>query len=223
MPDPDVLISEATIPDDGIVHVGSKATLLEDGNWQYDYVVHNQNAERIIAYVNHSIGFLGDAYDFEFHDVSYHDDLDNLIENEGWNIDLRYCNSIANWYLESVFEYPTSNAIRWGTAYSFSFRTAVEPFYRQDYGLTLFALPPEGDSVYLCLDAYYPPPGEFCPLGCNLADLAEPYDTLNFFDVSTFLGAYGAQASEADLAAPFGTFNFFDVSAFLGLYGEGCP
>jgi hypothetical protein len=61
------------------------------------------------------------------------------------------------------------------------------------------------------------------PVGCSAADLAEPFGSLNFFDVSAFLGAYNAADPAADLAEPTGTFNFFDVSAFLGLYNAGCP
>lgn len=56
-----------------------------------------------------------------------------------------------------------------------------------------------------------------------VADLAEPYGTLNFFDVAAFLGYYNLQDPAADLAEPFDTFNFFDVSAFLGAYNAGCP
>lgn len=56
-----------------------------------------------------------------------------------------------------------------------------------------------------------------------LADLAEPFGTLNFFDVSAFLGAFNAQQPSADLAAPFGLWNFFDVSAFLAAFNAGCP
>jgi hypothetical protein len=61
------------------------------------------------------------------------------------------------------------------------------------------------------------------PGGCSAADLAEPFGTLNFFDVSAFLGAYNSQDPAADLAEPFGTFNFFDISAFLGVFNAGCP
>jgi hypothetical protein len=56
-----------------------------------------------------------------------------------------------------------------------------------------------------------------------VADLAEPFGVLNFFDVSAFLGFYNAQGPEADLAEPLGVWNFFDVSAFLGAYNAGCP
>lgn len=59
--------------------------------------------------------------------------------------------------------------------------------------------------------------------GSCTADLAEPFGTLNFFDVSAFLSLYNAQDPAADLAEPFWVFNFFDVSAFLGAYNAGCP
>ena len=59
--------------------------------------------------------------------------------------------------------------------------------------------------------------------GCDTADLAEPFGTHNFFDVSAFLGAFNGQQPEADIAEPFGTWNFFDVSAFLGEFNNGCP
>ena len=58
--------------------------------------------------------------------------------------------------------------------------------------------------------------------GCNAADLAEPFGSLNFFDVSAFLNAFSA----GDLAADFngdGVLNFFDVSAYLVVYNTGCP
>lgn len=59
--------------------------------------------------------------------------------------------------------------------------------------------------------------------GCNAADLAEPFGSLDFFDVSAFLAAYNANQPAADIAAPFGSWDFFDVSAYLGLYNAGCP
>jgi hypothetical protein len=46
---------------------------------------------------------------------------------------------------------------------------------------------------------------------------------LNFFDLSAYLGAFGAREPRADLAAPNGVFNFFDVAAYLALYNAGCP
>ena len=59
-------------------------------------------------------------------------------------------------------------------------------------------------------------------LPCNAADLAEPYQSLNFFDVSAFLTAFSSQSSSADFNND-GQFNFFDVSAFLQEFSTGCP
>ncbi len=60
-------------------------------------------------------------------------------------------------------------------------------------------------------------------VGCNEADLAEPFGTLDFSDVIAFLSAFGAMENSADLAAPFGVFDFSDVIAFLTAFGAGCP
>ena len=46
--------------------------------------------------------------------------------------------------------------------------------------------------------------------------------SLDFFDVSAFLTAFGAQDPLADFTGD-GSFDFFDVSAFLVAFGAGCP
>ena len=45
---------------------------------------------------------------------------------------------------------------------------------------------------------------------------------LDFFDVSDFLDAFGAQNPIADFTDD-GVFDFFDVSDFLDAFGDGCP
>lgn len=59
-------------------------------------------------------------------------------------------------------------------------------------------------------------------VACSLADMAEPYGTLNSLDVSAFLGLFMDQDPGADLNED-GMHDFFDVSMFLGLYAAGCP
>lgn len=56
-----------------------------------------------------------------------------------------------------------------------------------------------------------------------VADFAEPFGELNFFDVAAFIGAYNAGDPAADLAKPFGSLNFFDVAGYIGAYNAGCP
>ena len=57
---------------------------------------------------------------------------------------------------------------------------------------------------------------------CSHADLAAPYDSLDFFDVSAFISAFNAQDASADFTGD-GAFDFFDVSAFISAYSAGCP
>jgi hypothetical protein len=58
-------------------------------------------------------------------------------------------------------------------------------------------------------------------LGACQPDLNEDGD-LNFFDVSAFLSAFGANDPAADFNGD-DQYNFFDVSAFLTAFGAGCP
>ncbi len=60
--------------------------------------------------------------------------------------------------------------------------------------------------------------GLACP-----ADLAEPFGSLNFFDVAAYLSLYNAGDPAADVAAPFGVLNFFDITQYLASYNAGCP
>ncbi|GEM_PF-3930134 len=55
------------------------------------------------------------------------------------------------------------------------------------------------------------------------ADLAEPFGSLNFFDIAAFIGLFNAGDLAADFAAPFGTLNFFDISAYIAEFNVGCP
>jgi uncharacterized protein (DUF433 family) len=66
-------------------------------------------------------------------------------------------------------------------------------------------------------------PGVSTNPGCSSADLAEPFGSLNFFDIAAYIALFNANDPAADFAAPFGTLNFFDISAFIGAYNAGCP
>lgn len=72
------------------------------------------------------------------------------------------------------------------------------------------------DNVYVGVDPY------IGNAGCNIADLAEPFGTLNFFDISAFLAAFNSSEPVADINND-GVFNFFDISAYLNEYAAGCP
>tara|TARA_R110002072_G_scaffold42064_18_gene118404 strand:- start:28369 stop:30588 length:2220 start_codon:yes stop_codon:yes gene_type:complete len=79
----------------------------------------------------------------------------------------------------------------------------------------------DGDDSWAFFKA--PTPGESngsCNEPCP-ADLTNDGE-LDFFDVSAFLDAFGAQQPAADFTDD-GEYDFFDVSAFLDFFGAGCP
>ncbi len=60
---------------------------------------------------------------------------------------------------------------------------------------------------------------------CDASSCPADFDSngsLDFFDVSYFVNAYGAMNPGADFTGD-GHFDFFDVSAFLNAFGAGCP
>ena len=66
----------------------------------------------------------------------------------------------------------------------------------------------------------------FSPIGFRIspacpADMNNDF-SLNFLDISVFLGAFGDHEPLADFNAD-GNFNFLDVSAFLSSFSAGCP
>jgi len=59
--------------------------------------------------------------------------------------------------------------------------------------------------------------------GCNDADIAEPFGTLDLADISAFVVAFTNSQPAADIAPPFGTWDLADISAFVSAFTAGCP
>ena len=60
-------------------------------------------------------------------------------------------------------------------------------------------------------------------LGCDEADIAEPFGVHDFSDVLVYLSQYGAGILDlTDLAPPFGVLDFSDIAAFLSEFADGC-
>jgi hypothetical protein len=57
---------------------------------------------------------------------------------------------------------------------------------------------------------------------CNQADFAEPFGTLNFFDVLEFLELFTSGDMAADVAGD-GILDFHDIAIFLSAFSAGCP
>jgi len=61
------------------------------------------------------------------------------------------------------------------------------------------------------------------PGGCNVADIAEPFEVLDLADIGAFVTAFTTQQPAADIAAPFGVYDLADISAFVTAFTTGCP
>ncbi|USN98622.1 MAG: hypothetical protein H6810_10690 [Phycisphaeraceae bacterium] len=61
------------------------------------------------------------------------------------------------------------------------------------------------------------------PGGCNAADIAQPWGTLDLADINAFASGFLASDPAADLAAPFGVFDLADINAFVTAFLGGCP
>ena len=66
------------------------------------------------------------------------------------------------------------------------------------------------------------PPQDVLP-GCNPADLAPPYDTLDLSDVGAFTSGFTGQDLIADVAEPFGVLDLADIGVFIDSFTGGCP
>lgn len=58
---------------------------------------------------------------------------------------------------------------------------------------------------------------------CTVADLAEPFDTLDLADIVAFVDAFTTVDLSADVAAPFGVLDLADIVGFVDSFVAGCP
>jgi hypothetical protein len=205
-PDPSVMLTTVVVPNEGKLEIGSKATDLGDGTWRYDYAVHNQNSHMSIG--SFSIPSATGTSDHFFNDVDYHSSVDANVDGTDW-APVEGASGLS-WATTPFASNPNANAIRWGTTYTYSFVSSQAP---ETGEATLGMWRDAGMSLTAMITV---PSAGGCP-----ADM-DGDGELNFFDVSAFLAAFGANDASADFDGD-GMFNFFDVSAFLAAYGEGCP
>lgn len=59
--------------------------------------------------------------------------------------------------------------------------------------------------------------------GCNAADHAPPFGTLDLADVSVFVDAFLGRRPPADQALPYFTIDLADIVAFAEAFTDGCP
>jgi hypothetical protein len=211
-PDPDVLIVDIQIPGLGFVHVASRLEQINDSAFQTSYLVHNQNGST--GMVGFVVPLIGDASDYQFLDVDYHDDSDGLIDDTDWTVTNIGCGFVS-WDIVHSGNVFLNNELRWGTSYFYQLTSDDEPTVSQGSGVYLDF----GDNYGLVFVE-----GIHAALNSDFvceADLTGDGD-LNFFDITVFLSRFGESDPSVDFNSD-GVLNFFDVSMFLNLFNAGCP
>tara|TARA_R110002072_G_scaffold150953_7_gene299963 strand:+ start:20440 stop:21819 length:1380 start_codon:yes stop_codon:yes gene_type:complete len=217
-PDTSVIITQATTPSGGIVHLGSKATLtgtIDDIEYyRYDYALHNLNEDQSIGRVLPAVFNALQLDELSFAAADHHDGLDELIRDEPW----RFVGGHGNFGWRSEFDFkfdPLGNAVRWGTMYSF----ACEGPYKPTTGDTTIVLfEPSDLGEYGDLNIHSVTPGQLQICGGDV----NGDGLVDFFDIAYFLDEYNARGSSADFTQD-GLFDFFDISAFLDAFAQDCP
>jgi hypothetical protein len=126
--DPGVTFTNAQIPSDGLIIVGSHATLIAAGTWHYEYAVYNMNADRNVGSFSVPLPPGINVSAIGFHDVAYHDgDGNGSVNFSGTDWVTTQTATALTWACETEAVNTNANALRWGTTYNFRFDADVAP------------------------------------------------------------------------------------------------
>lgn len=120
--DSEVYVSNVYVENEGRLLVGSKVNDLGGGVLEYVYAVQNQNSDRSVDTFTVPVDPDGSYYDFGFNDVDYHSG--SPVDGTDWSPTVSG-GSITWECPETYSQNEWANAIRWGTVYTFSFKTTV--------------------------------------------------------------------------------------------------
>lgn len=127
--DPAVTLNNVSIPGDGLVMLGYKATPLTGGLTRYEYAVYNMNSDRSVRSFSVPIPAGLSVSNVEFHDVAYRGN-DGVNGNQNYNsTDWSFVNTgtALEWSTSTFAQDSNANAIRWGTTYNFRFDANAVP------------------------------------------------------------------------------------------------
>ena len=114
---PSVVIEDIMVPNDGLIKFAYNVTDLGGGQWRYDYVAYNYNSDRSIGAVAIPVPGGVTTSSLYFNDVDYHSGEPYSLAD--WAV--TNANGALTWSTESFATNQNANAIRWSTAYTFSF------------------------------------------------------------------------------------------------------
>lgn len=120
VPDPTVSIVNVDVPGDGRFIVASKARSVSAGEWRYDYAIYNLDSDRAAQSVSVPTTSASSLY---FRGVPSH-------SGEPYQVtpwDMSFSGGRVTWSTLAHAQNANANALRWGTMYTFSFRSTRAP------------------------------------------------------------------------------------------------
>jgi len=216
-PDPNVVIQQVDVPDEGRFWTAYKVVDNGNGTWRYEYAVFNLNSHVSGGSLSIPVPAGVTVSNIGFHDVDYHSG--EVYDNTDWVAQVG--SGSVTWHSPQTFaQNPNSNALRWGTMYNFWFDADAAPAQGQAT-LGLFR-PHTPNSVQFAAAV----PGG---VGSGCATDWNGDNEVNSSDISAFLSAWLLSLNEGTMAADFNgdlTVNSTDISAFLSAWldevTEGC-
>lgn len=208
-PDPDVVLNSVDVPGDGRLWVASKATLLGNGLWHYEYAIENLSSDRSVGAVSVAVAPGSPVVAPGFHDVDPHSD--EVLEGSDWTFERGSC--AVMWSTAAHAVNPNANALRWGTLYNFRFDSPLPPA-SGSIALELFR--PGTPSSVLA--------GAVVPSGARSADFNGD-GFRDFFDYDAYVECYETAVCPPGGDADFngdGFADFFDYDAFVEAFESGC-
>jgi hypothetical protein len=217
-PDPSVEIVHVDVPNEGRFVAAGRASDNGDGTWRYAYAVYNLNSDRSGGSLSVPVSTPVTVSNVGFHDVPYHsgEPYDNL----PWTTVT--AGGAVTWSTPFTFEQePNTNALRWGTMYTFWFDADVEPA-AGTVTLGLFK-PGTPGSV----DIGLPVPKPICP-----ADITGPGDhfdgNVDALDILLLISQWGTPCTgscEADVTGavpllPDGNVDSLDFLLLISQWGS---
>ncbi len=121
--DPSVLQTDITLPHDGLMILGAKATDIGGGLWQYEYALQNLNSDRSAGSFRVPVDVTTTVSAVGFKDVEYHSG--EVYNETDWNV--LTTSGAVTWSTVDHAVNPNANALRWGTLYNYRFQADAPP------------------------------------------------------------------------------------------------
>jgi len=202
--EPDVQHQIVDVPAEGRFHVASKASDNGNGTFRYTYSIFNLNSHVSGGSLSIPLPEGITATNVGFHDVNYHSG--EPYDNTDWVVEVG--SNTVTWRSPQTFDQnQNSNALRWGTMYTFWFDADAAPS-TGEATMGLFR-PHAPSSVTFQVGI---PGGTICHTDWD------NNDAINSVDISVFLSSWLTDLENGALGTDFnddGVLNSADISAFL--------